>query len=172
MAVANLSKCNTQSLANIGWAHAVANVDAPALFNNDFIDACLEKEAEFTLENKSQLHQWQLWQEELNSSVSLPLSLQEKCYRAFLSTVPRPSALSNDVSSLLSSIGLQPKEEVLTKQGYRLDALVEVNGKKIGVEVDGPSHFLGMKPTGSTILKRRQVTHLEGIPLVSVPYWY
>ncbi|KAL7523151.1 hypothetical protein ACHAXR_000043, partial [Thalassiosira sp. AJA248-18] len=62
-------------------------------------------------------------------------------------------------------------EEVLTKGGYRLDALVSVNGSKVGIEVDGPTHFVGRKPTGSTILKHRQVTRLEGIPIVSVPYW-
>ena len=39
------------------------------------------------------------------------------------------------------------------------------------IEVDGPTHYLGRKPTGSTILKHRQVTNLEGISLVSVPYW-
>ena len=63
------------------------------------------------------------------------------------------------------------EEEVLTKSGYRLDALVEVNGKKIGVEVDGPSHFLGRNPNGSTILKHRQVANIDEIPVVSVAYW-
>ena len=48
---------------------------------------------------------------------------------------------------------------------------MEVNGKKVGIEVDGPSHFLGRSPTGGTILKRRQVTNLEYVPIVSVPYW-
>lgn len=56
--------------------------------------------------------------------------------------------------------------------GYRVDALVEVNGKTIGNEVDGPSHFIGRSrsPTGSTMLKRRQVPAIDGIELVSVPY--
>ena len=40
---ANLSKCNEQGLANIAWAYAVANVDAPSVFNNEFIHACLQK---------------------------------------------------------------------------------------------------------------------------------
>ncbi|KAL7448517.1 hypothetical protein ACHAWC_000692, partial [Mediolabrus comicus] len=55
----------------------------------------------------------------------------------------------------------------------RIDALVKVNGKTIGVEVDGPSHFKGgsESPTGSTIMKRRQVPSIDGIELVSVPYW-
>ena len=68
-------------------------------------------------------------------------------------------------------MNLQPKEEVRISSGYSLDALVEVKGMKIGIEVDGPSHFIGKKPTGSTILKHRQISNLEEIPLVSVPYW-
>eukprot|EP00579_Thalassiosira_antarctica_P011504 CAMPEP_0201911768 /NCGR_PEP_ID=MMETSP0903-20130614/2602_1 /ASSEMBLY_ACC=CAM_ASM_000552 /TAXON_ID=420261 /ORGANISM="Thalassiosira antarctica, Strain CCMP982" /LENGTH=502 /DNA_ID=CAMNT_0048446557 /DNA_START=456 /DNA_END=1964 /DNA_ORIENTATION=- len=170
-ATALVRKCNSQDLANIAWSYAVANVSAPSLFNQDFINSCLEKNDEFTLEGLSQLHQWHLWQEDLNSNIDCPHHFKEKCYEAFLSRVPRPSALQDDVISELSSIGLQPEEEKLTERGYRLDALVEVNGEKIGIEVDGPSHFLGRKPTGSTILKHRQVTTLEGIRIVSVPYW-
>jgi hypothetical protein len=64
-----------------------------------------------------------------------------------------------------------PEEEVLTASGYRLDALVEVNGIKVGIEVDGPSHFINREPTGSTLLKRRQVNKLDDIRIVSVPYW-
>ena len=44
-------------------------------------------------------------------------------------------------------------------------------GKKIAFEVNGPSHFLGREPAGKTILKYRQVTNLDGIRVVSVPYW-
>jgi hypothetical protein len=57
--------------------------------------------------------------------------------------------------------------------GYRIDAIVEANGKTIGVEVDGPSHFIGESRSllGRTILKRRQVPAIDGIELVSVPYW-
>ena len=43
-------------------------------------------------------------------------------------------------------MGLELEEEVLTKSGYRLDALVEADGKKVAIEVDGPSHFLGRNP--------------------------
>ena len=57
--------------------------------------------------------------------------------------------------------------------GYRIDALVEVNGNQVGIEVDGPSHFISSSksPTGSTILKRRQVPSVDGMKLVFVPYW-
>ena len=37
--------------------------------------------------------------------------------------------------------------------------------------MDGPSHFINQEPTGSTLLKRRQVSTLDDIRIVSVPYW-
>jgi hypothetical protein len=61
-----------------------------------------------------------------------------------------------------------PKEEELTSRGYRLDALVEVF---VGIEVDGPCHFINQEPTGSTLLKRRQVNNLDDMCIVSVLYW-
>ena len=56
--------------------------------------------------------------------------------------------------------------------GYRIDAVVEVNEKQVGIEVDGPYHFIGRSksPLAKTILKRRQVPAIDGIELVSVPY--
>ena len=41
----------------------------------------------------------------------------------------------------------------------------------MAVEVDGPTHFIHRRPTGSTILKHRQVARLDRIEVVSVPYW-
>ncbi|KAL3775112.1 hypothetical protein ACHAW5_001515 [Stephanodiscus triporus] len=91
--------------------------------------------------------EWQLWQEELKSDIRLPSSLREKC-QAYIPS-PLPSKLQDDVISELSSI-----VEVLIKSGYCLDALMEMHSKKIGIEVDGPSHFVGSKPKGGTLLKR------------------
>jgi hypothetical protein len=51
--------------------------------------------------------------------------------------------LQDDVISDLASISLQSEEEVLTKSSYRMDAIAEANGKKIGIVVDGPSHLVG-----------------------------
>ncbi|KAL7544666.1 hypothetical protein ACHAWF_008035 [Thalassiosira exigua] len=166
-----LTKCNEQELSNLAWAYAVAEVQTPLLFNHDFINICLEKEGNFTLEALRQLHQWNLWQEELESNLRLPPSLQEKCYQAFVSLDPHPSAFQDDVVLELSAIGLDPEEEVLTKSGYRLDALVEVNGHRMAVEMDGPTHFLDRRPTGNTIMKRRQVTKLDGFQVIPVLYW-
>jgi len=107
----------------------------------------------------------------MNSNVRLPQSLQKKCFEAFLPAVPRPSsAFHADVIKKLSSIVPQPEEEVLTKRGYCLDAQVEVNGNKIGIVIDDPSHFLAREATGSTILKHRQAANLEEIPVVFVSY--
>jgi len=72
------------------------------------------------------------------------------------------------VISELSFIGMLLEEEVLTSSGYRLDALVEVNGTQVGIEVDGPSHFMNQEATGSTLLKRRQVSTLDGIQIKSL----
>ena len=55
--------------------------------------------------------------------------------------------LQRNVVAGMRSLGLKPKEEE-SQSGYSLDALVEfmvqLNGEKIGVEVDGRSHFLGV----------------------------
>jgi hypothetical protein len=166
-----LDKCNSQNIANIAWSYSVANVNDHSIFNTDFVDLCQARANDFTSDGYSQLHQWQLWQEEIKSGINLPQALREKCRKAFLLRLPQPSRLQNDVISVLSSIGMSPEEEVLTLSGYRLDAIVEVNGEKVGIEVDGPTHFMNQEPTGSTLLKRRQVNNLDNICIVSVPYW-
>ena len=98
------------------------------------------------------LHQSQLWQQELESGIELPQSLQEKCRHAFISQGYSESKLQDDVAGELKAAGLYLDEEVLLGSGYRVDALVKVvDGRKMAVEVDGPFHFIQMLPTGSTI---------------------
>jgi RAP domain len=67
----------------------------------------------------------------------------------------------------------QIQEEVRTKSGYRLDAVIVYRGDRFGVEIDGPFHVVGRSPTpnGRTVLKHRQLRALEGWNLVSIPYW-
>jgi len=166
-----MGKCNSQNVANVAWSYAVANVNNPLLFDTDFIAALQAKANDFGLDGYSQLHQWQSWQDELKSGINLPPALRDKCRQAFVSESYQSSNFQDDVISVLSSIGMLPEEEVLTASGYRLDALVEVNGVKVGIEVDGPSHFINQRPTGSTLLKSRQVSTFDGIEIVSVPYW-
>ena len=74
----------------------------------------------------------------------------------------------------IRSRGANVEEEYRCKvSGYSIDALVTLNdGKRVAVEVDGPSHFIGRshQPTGATLLKHRQLRDF-GWRLESVPYW-
>ncbi|EJK61272.1 hypothetical protein THAOC_18274, partial [Thalassiosira oceanica] len=167
-----LDKCNEQQLANIAWTYSVANTPKQDLFNKGYASALASIEKDFSAEGLAQLHQWQLWQQELESGIELPRSLQAKCRNAFTSQGFFESKLQNDVVDELKATGLVLDEEVLLGSGYRIDALVKLSdGRKVAVEVDGPSHFIDRRPTGSTILKHRQVVKLDSIEVVSVPYW-
>lgn len=170
----SIGACDSQFFANVAWSYAVANVDAPFLFgkNSQFIRTILSRQQEFNLEALCQLHQFILWRKELRSEVPFPSSFQKLCYNAYIAREPSPSAFQDYVMDEMKSIGLQPQEEYLTSIGYSLDALVEVNGKQVGIEVDGPFHFAGRgKPLGKMTLKHRQVLNVAGIRIVSVPYW-
>ena len=118
-----------------------------------------------------QLHQWQLWQEERGAAwPPLPPELAQRCRDAFCQEEGAPSRLQRDVAASLRALGLAPREEERTPQGYSLDAVVSHGGREVAVEVDGPSHFCGRTPTGATALKRRQL-RAAGWALLPVPYW-
>jgi RAP domain len=95
---------------------------------------------------------------------------------AFVSKQESPSLLQVDIVGTLERLQdvSHVQEEVLTDTGYSLDAVIVYRGNRIGVEVDGPSHFVGpllRSPNGSTVLKHRQLRTLGGWKLVSIPYW-
>ena len=136
-----------------------------------FVNACNEKEDSFKEEELRQLHQWQLWQEELESGRELSGSLQDKCYDTFTSEAPQSSALKSDVMKVIKAMGLRLFEKDMTESGYRLDAVIVLGDKEVGLEIDGPDRFIGKKPKSRTILKRRQVHNVDGIRIFSVPYW-
>jgi hypothetical protein len=162
---------NAQGLANLAWAFAVSNADAPLLFNDAFIEMLTNRQSDFIHEHLIQLYQWHLWQTMENSQSGLPDSLREKCYQALLAADTRSSALQKDVVSELDSMGFSPIEEYTTTSGYKVDALIEMSGKKIAIEVDGPSHFINKQPNGRTAMKRRQVASIDMISVISMPYW-
>jgi hypothetical protein len=173
-AVRRVPEFNAQDLTNTAWAYAVANhpTDGSGLFGEQFARSCEEVAAELTHKNLSQLHQWALWHAgERGRSDCLPSdALLERCRAACCSNVGRPSRMQRDVGVALASLGLQPEEEVVLHEGYSLDFVVEWCGDRVGVEVDGPSHFKGREPNSATLLKRRQLRCL-GWRLVSVSYW-
>ena len=80
---------------------------------------------------------------------------------------------SDVVREIRSRVAHVEEEHRCEASGYSIDVLVTLNdGKRIAVEVDGPSHFIGrsQQPTGATLLKHRQLRHF-GWRLESVPYW-
>ena len=168
----DLRDFNEQELANTAWAFATADHLAPALFNSGaFVQQLHAAERSFAPDALHQLHQWQLWREERGAAwPPLPPELVQRCRAAFSSKDGVPSRLQRDVVASLQALGLAPREEVRTEQGYSLDAVVVYGGREVAIEVDGPSHFCGRTPTGATALKRRQL-RAAGWVLLPVPYW-
>ena len=184
-APARVGDFSPQALANTAWACAVVDADGAALnalFRSPkFVNCCAAHEAlgAFGAEALRQLHQWQLWRDErvergeaggASAWPPLPSELAARCRAAFTAEEGRPSMLQRQVEGTLAAIGLPPRSEVLTPLGYSLDAVIEVGGSEVAVEVDGPTHFVGQTPTGATALKRRQL-RAAGWSLVVVPYW-
>eukprot|EP00962_Isochrysis_galbana_P044958 scaffold17563_cov117-Isochrysis_galbana.AAC.1 len=165
-----------QNLANMAWSFAADDsLSSAALmpfFGQYFGHRCDVLAKRFSDEELSQLHQWWLWYAgERGQTTGLPSQeLLQRCRVAFSAWKARPSRLQRQVGSTLSSLGLSPQEEVQTEEGYSLDYVVEWCGQQVAIEVDGPSHFVGRKPNGATLLKRRQLRHV-GWRLVSIPYW-
>ena len=171
-AAPRLGDFNPQELANTAWTFAVADHLAPALFDSDaFVQRLRAVERSIGPEHLTQLHQWQLWREERGAAwPPLPPELSQRCRTAFSSKEGVPSRLQLAVVASLQAMGLAPREEVRTEQGYSLDAVVLYGGREVAIEVDGPSHFCGRIPTGATALKRRQLRAV-GWVLLPVPYW-
>lgn len=166
--------CNCHFLSKIAFSYAVANIDASFLSSECFIKAILLKQKEFSQPELAQLHRWILWRKELKSEILVTSDFQKLCYDAYIEGGGRPSSsdLQDKVVAKLRSIGLDPREEYrLAESGFVVDALVTVNGEQICIEVDGPSHFAGREPNGRTVLKHRLIQNIDGIRVVSIPYW-
>merc|ERR1712046_365730 len=149
---------NEMDLSTIVWAFAVFDVpSADELFGtSSFTSRCAHFEASFSRENLTQLHQWSLWREERDGRRALWPGLSEAlrhaCRDAFIAEEGKPSQLQSDVVREIRSRVEHVEEEHRCKaSGYSIDALVTLNdGKRIAVEVDGPSHFIGssQQPSG------------------------
>ena len=168
--VPRLSGFDPQGLANTAWAFAVLDHPSEALFCDRFVDCCAQAnvcDAAYLF----QLHQWQLWREERAAQPQLPPSFRERCAIAFASARGAPSGLQRQVHASLKLLDPRAEEERRSSMGYSIDSVVEWRGVRVAVEVDGPSHFVGLShtPAGATLLKRRQLQ--TSWPLCAVPYW-
>jgi RAP domain len=173
-----INEFKPQTLANMAWSFAVFNIQPDSFIpaSSAFAQTFLSRDpSSFNVEGISQLHQFQLWCKEQTGASWLPDELRTLCRQVFVCAEAEPSQLQNDVAAALRAVqGVsQVQEEVLTQCGYSLDAAVVFQGNRIGVEVDGPSHFVGRSHSikGSTLLKHRQLRALEDWKLVTIPYW-
>ena len=96
----------------------------------------------------------------------------------------QPSQLQCDVYRALRELGAEFEEEFIVPElAYSVDAALWVDtDRKVALEVDGPSHFLGLttgqvpqassrlRETGATGLKHRLLAR-AGWTVVQVPYW-
>jgi len=149
------------------------------------------------MEHLRQLHQWELWRQARSQAAvaaghtawpPLHEKLRATCHRVFASRKGRPSHFQRQVLETALSLGLDAEEEVIIEEGYSIDIVLtpspEGHGapsaadqahslqSKVAIEVDGPSHFLyrSQRPSGSTVLKRRQLRGC-GWTLIPVPFF-
>jgi hypothetical protein len=194
-ATATAGEFNPQNVANLLWGLTVMGEgldESLVVFIDRLAARVLELRGELTVVQKSQLHQWLLSCElGLASGASLPRGVAhvkqemgDDCQQAFSGTATHESQLQRDVAArvrhaALSSAGLtvEIEEEYRdARSGYSIDVLVRrrsaAGSSEWAVEVDGPSHFLedGRTPSGSTLLKRKQLGQL-GFTVVPVPFW-
>ena len=123
--------------------------------------------------------QWSLWREEhamrsakgggegavamnaaeLDSNwLALPDDVRGRSKEAFIASGAQPSRLQLAVRDALVELGMAPEEEVCTAEGYSIDLVVELGGRRVAIEVDGPSHYLGQTrlPTGASVAQLPQ----------------
>lgn len=196
-----LERYRPHELALLAWAFAAADVPCEALCGERFVNHLGQLEWPHAAQ-LAMLHQYALWTEEREwraegaSLPRLPTPLLERAAAAFSEqrgrgrsseveaaaasrreVAPREnrrddSALQLAVSAAVTQLGVLYEAEVVTPQGYQLDLVLQAGGVTIGVEVEGPHHFVGrsQQPKGKTLLKRRQL-QAAGWRLMGVPYW-
>ena len=172
-----VGECIPQTLANTAWTFAACDERGASLFSSPrFVNRCEDLVDEMSTEDLNNLHQWQLWLDLERAGDGWPglrPDVRERCRQAFVAGAASPSSLQRKVAAALADLDLCVAEEVRTAEGYSIDVVVTTaDGRKVGVEVDGPWHFVGTSrtPNGATLLKRRQL-RAAGWALLPVPYW-
>ena len=170
---AKLDELRRPHLSVLAWSFALADHPS-ALFDSRFVDKCngiswrRDDQPDLT-----RLHQWQLWHEERGVEKPLAPGLAARCLSAMSSTRVQTSWMQTDVGHALREIGMEPEAEVRTPEGYRLDFVIHVDGERVGIEVDGPNHFVAntILSTASTHLKHRQLCRLSSLRTLIIPYF-
>ena len=175
-----------QTFANTAYtarAFAIQNVDVNIAFSGSFANE-LPKLDRTELRY---LHIYHLWQVGEMNKPGLPKHLQKLCRDAFIESESNHeySKFHKQINDVLDSLGLKYKNEFRSKAGYSIDIKVEMpNNQKVYIEADGPFHYMsenqsdanfnfgkGREPNFGTVLKRRLVTAIDKVPLVSIPHF-
>jgi len=175
-----------QNVANLLWSLAVTGERADPVLIDLLAARILELRGRFSAIQKRQLHQWLLSCDlGMMSGASLPSGvarvMQEmgaECRQVFSEQSTHESRLQQEVAAALrravSEVDIE-EEYRDPRSGYSIDVLVRrrsaAGSTEWAVEVDGPFHFAqdGRTPSGSTLLKRKQLGQL-GYAVVPVPY--
>ncbi|KAG1673213.1 hypothetical protein FOA52_013093 [Chlamydomonas sp. UWO 241] len=168
---------NPQDVANTAWALAALDHADDA-----FMAALLQQAAGMVrdlacAENRTQLFLCMLWLKDQQSDVAVPAQLSAACKRAWMEE--RSDALPSRVQlEVLAVVRQLPgcsgaASEQVTEDGLvSIDIAVQLlDGSRLAVEVDGPTHFLSNAPTvpnGATRLRNR-LLEARGWRVVSVP---
>lgn len=127
-----------------------------------------------------QLYQAQTWMDGMYQSVVAPpqllsRELMAECQRAFLKGAKSTSTshFHREVMDVLKLLQVAAVEEYVTQGGLVVDATLRWRGRKVAVEVDGPSHFTSNKPfrpLGTSVAKHRSL-ELKGWRVLVVPWF-
>jgi hypothetical protein len=164
-----LHKLNSQDISNTVWAFATINIKHDALFNKIYEYLINDWKNRITYCDKvyCQLYQWQLWiihEIELQKYI-FPTNMFTKCKDIFNNYIPNISNFHKDVKKYI----IDGQIEYLTEFGYSID--IAFPDKKIGIEVNGPSHYLSDNTlNGASILKYRQL-YSFGWKIICIPYF-
>ncbi|KAG1673210.1 hypothetical protein FOA52_013090 [Chlamydomonas sp. UWO 241] len=171
-----LRNFNPQNLANTAWALAVLDHA-----DNAFMESVLQKAAgmvfSFESQHLIQLFMCMLWLEDQHSDVVVHEQLAAACKMAWMEE--RGDALPSRVQlEVLAAVRQLPgcsgaTSEQTTDDGlFSIDIAVQLlDGSRLAVEVDGPTHFLSNAPTapnGATCLRNRLLEE-RSWRVVSVP---
>jgi hypothetical protein len=177
---------DSQSVVNLLWASAVfGTTDDATRVPAALISRCLELELSSVL-HLCQIHQYLLFCDIAASSIGndehrqllqqLTDAYGHSAHEAFLSQESHPSALQSTITVALEDLfpGIVKAPEVVDERsGYQLDAELDPSaiphsvlgggaarreGRRWGLEVDGPSHFLAVGSQFAARLAVRQPT--------------
>ena len=145
LAERELEECDGQSVCNLLWTWAVADMREHRLvlrkLHTHF--AVLHGRGRIIREGLSQAHQYQLWvQLELRDDALLfEPPLRQACRDAMEQThrTIHVSGFQGHVARVLSKLGV-PYQLELNLVGYSVD--LALPGPRVAIEVDGPHHFL------------------------------